>query len=184
MQAELRDRCSQSHLKAAQFWLSGCPDVSAWPPLGSGRATWESGVLETASERRGEWWGCAKGREESANTFGRWGGEMWLWARGERTGPASSSKPAPDPRVEAGLSQPQVALHSLGCACMGVVCVVLQVGEGLKTTWFCSFWATAFQRLVREIFGEKKKVRISNDSSLFAFNILEDLLCVCMSCCN
>lgn len=109
---------------------------------------------------------------------------MWLWARGERTGPASSSKPAPDPRVEAGLSQPQVALHSLGCACMGVVCVVLQVGEGLKTTWFCSFWATAFQRLVREIFGEKKKVRISNDSSLFAFNILEDLLCVCMSCCN
>lgn len=82
---------------------------------------------------------------------------MWLWARGEWTGPASSSKPAPDLHVEAGLSQPQVALHSLGCACMGVVCVVFQVGKGLKTTWFCSFRATAFQRLVREIWDKKKK---------------------------
>lgn len=116
--------------------------------------------------------------------FGRWGGEIRLWARGERTGPASSSKPAPDPRVEAGLSQPQVALHSLGCACMGVVCVVPSGGRRVEDNLVLFFLGYSISETCKRDFLGKKKVRISNDSSLFAFNILEDLLCVCMSCCN
>lgn len=90
--------------------------------------------------------------------FGRWGGEIRLWARGERTGPASSSKPAPDPRVEAGLSQPQVALHSLGCACMGVVCVVPSGGRRVEDNLVLFFLGYSISEACkRDFWGGKKK---------------------------
>lgn len=51
---------------------------------------------------------------------------------------------------------------------------------------FHSFRAVTIEKLVKEIKKEKKKIpgRISDYSLLFAFNILKDLLCVCVSCSN
>lgn len=106
--------------------------------------------------------------------------------RGEGTGPTTFSKPAPNPRMEGGLPQSQVALYSLGCASYtwALRVLVFRWEKGLKTTSFHSFRAATLQKLVKEIKKQKENGRISNDSLLFALDILKDLLCVCMSHCN
>lgn len=71
--------------------------------------------------------------------------------------------------------------------CLGITCFDLKMEKTLMMLSFHSFRAVPVEKLVKEIKKTKnnnKKGRISNDSLLFAFNILKDLLCVCMSCSN